>query len=47
MKTHAAVTASQQKRQAYVAAKTNEVLQSEMAGFLEAVKKAVPESQKR
>jgi hypothetical protein len=46
-KTYAAIAASQQKMQAYVAGRTNEVLRSEMAGFVEAVKKAVAESQQR
>ena len=45
-KTHAAITASQQKMQTYVMGKSNEVLQSEMAGFLETVKKAVAERPK-
>lgn len=45
-KTHAAITASRQKMQTCVMGKSNEVLQSEMAGFLETVKKAVAERPK-
>ncbi len=45
-KTHAAIAASQQKMQTYVMGKSNEVLQSEMAGFLETVKKVVAERPK-
>ncbi len=44
-KTLAAITDSQQKLQAYVFGKTNEAVQAEMAGFLEAVKRAVAVNQ--
>ena len=44
---YTAITASQQKMQAYVAGRTDEVLRSEMVGFVEAVKKAAIESRKQ